>query len=374
MAASDSTLIPYNARIDGLRAVAVLFVLVWHWLPRTSFANWLPNGQIGVDIFFVLSGYLITSILLKFRDGMDRGHSFRSALGHFYVRRVLRLFPLYYLVLCLVYLVPNVTGTAIRTAWPWYASFLQNIWMYRLGDWDGFLAPFWSLAVEEQYYLVWGATMLAAPRAWLVPLAFLAVAGAVAFRIVGVTVTPAGAMDPFMWNILAPSCADALALGSIVALLTSPKTHDVQRFETLVRHATIPALVIILMHKLAPDLWAVLGRLVVALVAVRLVLWAIGEQASVPSWPARVLEWKPVVEFGKRSYGLYVLHNLMPYGLRSVRSVLERRGVTLPAHLEHLFEPPWSAAVYFTVLVGVAFASWRWLESPINRLKRHFES
>ncbi len=144
---------PYFPELDGVRAIATLLVMSFHWSQQWWVNNFMLLGQTGVDLFFVLSGFLITTILLQAEQ--KNWHEVRN----FYVRRTLRIFPLYYgfLILLIVF------GVAV-SKWFWFYG--QNI---ALGLNLPFHGPsyFWSLASEEQFYLVWPFLVLFFPRRWL---------------------------------------------------------------------------------------------------------------------------------------------------------------------------------------------------------------
>jgi peptidoglycan/LPS O-acetylase OafA/YrhL len=157
---------PYIPELDGLRGIAVLAVVLYHCHPRLvgtrlyAASLW---GWAGVNLFFVLSGFLITSILLGSRE---KPHYFRN----FYGRRVLRIWPVYVLVLVAVYLEapwfigPSV-AQAVKTA-PWlkYVFFVQNLFPLAL---PAAIGPTWSLAIEEQYYFVWAPAVRILARPWM---------------------------------------------------------------------------------------------------------------------------------------------------------------------------------------------------------------
>ncbi len=156
----------YIPELQGLRGIAVLAVVLYHCHPRLA-GTWLYGaslwGWAGVNLFFVLSGFLITSILLQSRG---KPHYFRN----FYGRRVLRIWPVYVLVLVVVYLeapwfIGSPIGVAIRTA-PWFAYifFVQNLFHLTLPPAVG---PTWSLAIEEQYYFVWAPAVRILTRPWM---------------------------------------------------------------------------------------------------------------------------------------------------------------------------------------------------------------
>ena len=163
--------------LDGIRGLAILMVMFSHFIvvgknldPLSPFGRFLHSGYLGVDLFFVLSGFLITGILI---DSKITPNYFRV----FYMRRALRIFPLYYLLLAVSWLTvvfitpqdkPLLTGVD-SMAWFWlYAS---NIGMAVKGDWLNSptwvgLGHFWSLAVEEQFYLVWPLLVYLMPVKW----------------------------------------------------------------------------------------------------------------------------------------------------------------------------------------------------------------
>jgi peptidoglycan/LPS O-acetylase OafA/YrhL len=156
----------YIPELDGLRGIAVLAVVIYHCHPRLA-GTWIYGaslwGWAGVNLFFVLSGFLITSILLGSRE---KPHYFRN----FYGRRVLRIWPVYVLVLAVVYLeAPWFIGPtilqAVKTA-PWlaYVFFVQNLFHLALPP---ALGPTWSLAIEEQYYFVWAPVVRFVKRPWM---------------------------------------------------------------------------------------------------------------------------------------------------------------------------------------------------------------
>lgn len=154
----------YMPHLDGLRAFAVGLVIYSHWMPG-HYQFKLPWGSAGVQLFFVLSGFLITGILLRCRTSVAR----LSALRAFYVRRILRIFPLFYCVLLLAYVL-NIEP--VRETVFWHLPYLSNFYFFSIGRWDGDISHFWSLAVEEQFYLFWPAIVMFVPDAGYYDLLF----------------------------------------------------------------------------------------------------------------------------------------------------------------------------------------------------------
>ena len=156
--------------LDGLRGIAVTLVIAYHSLAlgaedHHAFEPFHP-GSFGVRLFFVLSGYLITGIFIKARtDAEAADWPLRRVLLAFYLRRVLRIFPVAYLCILVAWLIGDRSVTRYAA---WYLTYAQNILFADVG-WQGKLTHFWSLAVEEQFYLVWPFLALWLPRRFFVP-------------------------------------------------------------------------------------------------------------------------------------------------------------------------------------------------------------
>ena len=199
----------YIPELQGLRGMAVLAVVFYHSRPRlagTPFYGAAQWGWAGVNLFFVLSGFLITSILLESRG---KPHYFRN----FYGRRALRIWPVYVLTLAICYLkadwfVGEPAGVAIRTA-PWWAYlfFVQNLFHLNLPPGIG---PTWSLAIEEQYYFLWAPLVRFLKKPWMM-------AGALGTALV---VSPLFRMAHFSWITPTDTVThlDGIAMGSLIAL------------------------------------------------------------------------------------------------------------------------------------------------------------
>ncbi|MGR9117336.1 MAG: acyltransferase family protein [Gammaproteobacteria bacterium] len=153
--------VKYMPHLDGVRGFAVLSVILQHWqsgLPSKIriIVESIDFGALGVECFFVLSGFLITLILLQARDDE---FTFRERLGHFYIRRALRIFPPYYLFLAVCYFAYQPSREFIY----WNALYINNLYSFFYNSGVPFGAHFWSLAVEEHFYLFWPFIVLAVP-------------------------------------------------------------------------------------------------------------------------------------------------------------------------------------------------------------------
>src|SRR6185312_12498830 len=208
MAENSSGRIP---QLDGLRAIAISMVLVshfWTYPANTTALNRLfSSGWLGVDLFFVLSGYLITSILLRTRDSATY---FRT----FYMRRILRIFPPYYLLLLIVLvllpLARPLGGELAAEQWTFWL-FLGNFFLAH--GWQMLRIDLtWSLAIEEQFYLVWPALVRYCNRIGPVCIAIC-----IGLPIVRIALWESGV--GWMWlHLMMPLRADSFAWGALVAL------------------------------------------------------------------------------------------------------------------------------------------------------------
>lgn len=350
----------YRAQLDSLRSFAVAGVLVTHfWQPSfTGAAAAIDLGFLGVRLFFVLSGFLITGILLDARDSAERAGAGRfQVLARFYARRVLRIFPLYYLLVLggLVVGIPRA-----RDAWPWLLGYASNFYELVTQRSIGQYGHFWTLAVEEQFYLVWPWLVLFAPIRRLAALMLAAVLSAMLYRdlVRDVFLTERG------WDMMPIGSLDTLASGALLALAFR-RSHSPARVHRLLNHVALPLGLVayIALHVHA----SVVGddRLVIAgrEVAFALVCcWAIaGAYRGFGGVAGTVLEWRPLVYLGRISYGIYAWHMLLPWALARG---FERMGWTFPAPGPERF------VVTTAATVVLAVASWHLVEAPINARKR----
>jgi peptidoglycan/LPS O-acetylase OafA/YrhL len=342
-------LLGYRPSLDGLRAVAVLAVMSWHYvLPGVK------GGFLGVDIFFVLSGFLITRLLVEEWELSSRIH-----LGRFYLRRMLRLFPALFLVLL-------VTLPIVPRIWTGYALLYVTNWGILAGKLNSCaIMQLWSLSVEEQFYLVWpplllGLLALKVPRRVIGAVVFLLAASSAAFKIVGW-------QDIDSWSRYyfgSDARADELLIGCGLALFMSWSTVPQRTwFRRAVQVATIPALLWLGYLIVASAVyWRLLyqqaGLTLTALATCILILQCL--IAPVPGVRS-FLAWPPLVVIGRMSYGLYLWHTPVAW-------------VTDARHYDWV--PILSRPVQFIVRVlltfAIAGASYRFLELPLLKLKHRF--
>lgn len=350
----------YMVQLDGLRALAIGSVMLFHYTAganqngsgasRALDEGWDIFAGMGVTLFFVLSGFLITGILLKCRDDFLAG---RSSLGwslrQFYIRRFLRIFPAFYLVIAIAF----VFATQNRASIGWHAAYLSNFYFAKEGVMAGPLSPFWSLAVEEQFYLVWPLVVLLTPPRRLPAALVCMIAASILYRLIAVVV----GLNDIAVGALPIGCLDALGIGALLAVL-GPRRGSLERVGLRVGGLLTFALLIAhLAHPLRrPEL--VYSRAIIALFAAGLVSGAARGFGGVFG---RFLRAASVVYLGTISYGMYLYHDLTP---RVVPSLFLRLGI---APRGVLF-----IVVLILATVALATVSWFFYEYPINGLKRFF--
>ncbi len=293
------------AQLDALRAFAITGVLLHHFVPGSI--AYFPFGAAGVKLFFVLSGFLITNILLRYREEVESGAATaKDRIWTFYRRRFLRIFPLYYLVLAIA--LADGTPPAWETFW-WHALYLTNVYIAATGDWPGHLSPFWTLAVEEQFYLFWPWVVMFSPRRRLGVVCLGMILTAVGVRAVGYW---AGA-NPGRVGVLPFACLDTLCLGALLALASRGSREgnaDLLPRVGLWLGVPLTAGLVGLPH--APELgWVrvVFQDTTIGLVAT----WLVARAANgFRGTAGRLLELPAITRIGLISYGIYVFHSFVP--------------------------------------------------------------
>jgi peptidoglycan/LPS O-acetylase OafA/YrhL len=312
----------YRGDIDGLRALAVLLVINFHAFPEA-----MPGGFIGVDIFFVISGFLITGIIAR-----ELGAS-RFSLVTFYVRRIRRIFPALIVVLCAVlvlgwfWLLP-APYAALSSDVAASAAFAANIaLMFQSGYFDVEAAKkpllhLWSLGIEEQFYLAWPLILLLAAR-WRLSLLWVALAIGVASFLANVALIGS---DPIATFYLPFTRAWELAVGAVLACVWSRLDQGAVASNIRAGAGTVlicASLALLNVHRAFPGWWALLPVAGSALLL-----------SAPAAWGNRVLLGaRPAVWIGLISYPLYLWHWPLLVLFAAVKfgglSDLEREGVLL---------------------------------------------
>jgi peptidoglycan/LPS O-acetylase OafA/YrhL len=336
--------------LDGLRGIAVLAVMLFHgrFLLATGRAETfigthiLNLGWAGVDLFFVLSGFLITGILL---DSAATVTSTRQYLGVFYARRSLRIFPIYFLYLAVASLLIRVAHDPPVSLWP-YLLYVSNL-KPGFGANDPFLGHLWSLSIEEQFYLAWPMIVLWAGRERLVMVSAGVALGALVLRFI----LPLAGISGVGIYRLTPTRIDAFAIGALAVFAYRGGWLFGRRWLGVV------ALVLFVFAFGPLPSLGTPGKAIASTVLDCGCGLAVLVAASDP--PA-FFAWGPLREVGRVSYSMYLFHYAM---YPAVEKIFPRSGTIRDVGL----------------LIGVGAAAFifaqmtdRLIEKPFNRLKDRF--
>ncbi|MBV9768518.1 MAG: acyltransferase [Bryobacterales bacterium] len=360
--------------LDGIRGIAIIIVLLHHsrWLlnqhfhPQDILVNAFNLGWCGVDLFFVLSGFLITGILL---DSRTSPHYFST----FYMRRFLRIFPLYYGYLALAFLgshlahnglLPGGDPLAPINPW-WYLGYVQNFRPNTMLV-DPLLGHLWSLAVEEQFYLVWPLLVLLMRRAALTSICLALIPLSLAIRIYYLSDAPY--LSAFV-NTFTPASLDALAAGALVALAVRSPVWRARAALLARPFLLVSTLWFCILAWRAGTLFEYHYLIQTwGITALTFIFAAIVFVAATSSHgiTAAFFELKPLRFTGKISYSLYVLHPLVFALLLPVFAAIPvPAGLDLALNSEKMF-------LFFVASMVVAAGSWFYFEKPILGLKKYF--
>lgn len=359
----------YNG-LDGVRAIAVILVMLFHFYPQGI----LQIGWVGVDLFFVLSGFLITNILIKYKD---REHYFKS----FYMRRVIRIFPIYYIVviplLLLNYFALHNKAIGEQLS---YLFYLQNF--AALGSEFLFgLEHTWSLAIEEQFYLFFPFVIRFLP----LKKSFYFVIGLILMAILLRTFFAIKEPEIFYWqSVLFFTRMDSLLLGALLPLAVSNFSIKKNTMSTILNVVLIFSAILIFFsiinysfanlqeYGFAQLLSQSFGKesLSTPYGHLRFTFFALFFAACVgkvayfsgDKHKYLFLRWKPLEFIGRISYGIYLYHWIIQ---RFTTLYLEKTGWQINAFVLVL------AKIVLTIVI--AYFSWIWIEKPILKLKDRYK-
>lgn len=341
-------------QLDTLRAFAILLVMVEHFGGATLNDRFpIGAGAMGVGLFFTLSGFLITGILLQSFDGAE---SKAQAWRDFYARRLLRLVPPYYAVIAALLLLG--IAPALQS-WPWDLAYLTNVHIARGGP----ETVFWSLAVEEQFYLFWPFVIAFVPRRFLVATILGLAAVTLLFRL-GIWL---GGYNTRTMGRLLPGNMILLGAGCLVAVVSyrggrancfdwyTPKLH--RQFSVLALSALGLA---VLSWSLFPKNGGLVRYFTNDLLCGTFYAWLVLEGAiGVRGRLAPILDNSVLQYIGRISYGLYLVHNWMP-------DIVTKLFGPLPKYQ--------AAPLVLAGTFGICALSWQFFEKPVMGFKRYFSS
>lgn len=349
--------------LDGIRGLGILLVLVYHYASsanvlgiETPILALAGIGWSGVDLFFVLSGFLITGILY---DSKGKEKYFRN----FYARRTLRIFPLYYAAAFAIILLDAIWRyDLLGGANPLWIIFYGGNFQMALEGGGSILDHFWSLAIEEQFYLVWPMVVLALSRKKLMMVAAAMIVIAPLFRA-ALVMNDAPSLAVY---VLTPARMDSLAMGALIALaIRGPKGIEAlvpwAWAAGLTALAGFVAIVGVRQTFYSGDpviLTAGLSLLLVFYGGLLILSLTFRPLTSVMELP--IMRW-----FGRYSYGLYVFHPI-------VNMILLHSPLTEQFGEMNDVKAAMLLVLAFTLCMGMAILSFRFFEAPLLRLKSRF--
>jgi peptidoglycan/LPS O-acetylase OafA/YrhL len=359
----------YMVQLDSLRSLALFGVMIEHFLPVNAYSTlispWHEFSPIewgsGVTLFFVLSGFLITGILLRCKDIIKlTKQDIAFTLQRFYIRRFLRIFPIYYLTL----IIAAIVFKKVRSDIIWHLTYTTNILIFIQDLYDQYVSHFWTLAIEEQFYLAWPLVILLLPQKHLLKAIYLTIALAPISRfichyILGLSMTQV--------NVFPLASLDALGLGSLLAFYT----HNHDKFMNAKRNlckfglwVCLPLMILLIIFSFIFEGTYFLNILLRPTILSIFFVWLVSSSAKgYGGILGKFLELKPLIYIGKISYGLYIYHYFMNplYGIISW-------------HLNFHGSTPLLLEITLKVLASffIAIPSWIFIEKPINDFKSHF--
>ena len=359
--------------LDTLRALAVIFVIKFHWGPvyddkdpikRFIKEIIIPDGGFGVFLFFVLSGFLITSILLNAKVNSNK-NSYLLILKNFVIRRALRIFPIYYLLIFLLY---RINYDDVRVNLWWFLTYTNNILCYTTNTWDD-LSHIWTLCIEEQVYLIWPWLILFIKDKYYKYL-FLACIFIGIASTYWVIIIHHG-----MGPMLVFNCFDSFGLGGFYAYVRL-KEEKCRQFEKIISRI-IPFVFLFYFYlKLSylyhfPTYGIYLSKIVVSLISIWIIIKVLNNKS--PIIQKYFLENRILNFIGMISYGMYLYHNPVTdlYDKYYVE-IYTFFGMSREA-IDKLVQGVSFQVILFPALVLISWVSYVVIEKPILRLKKLFE-
>jgi peptidoglycan/LPS O-acetylase OafA/YrhL len=348
----------YIPGLNGLRALAVICVVIYHWgcpfLSHYSLTYILPDGMFGVNVFFVLSGFLISSILFIEKKKLSETHPSRKVIVSFYIRRILRISPIYYLLVAFVYLfkIPDFNQNLV-----YYLTYTENFNMFFKKGPDFFMHV-WSLSVEEQFYLIWPVILIFSNQKHILKILFF-------FIFLG----PASSFaqtyifkNPLVVYYLTPECFDSFGIGALLAYCYMENKLD--KIKRVVKILLPFSILIFFYWNLAENggHFKYFKRFTESIIASGAILFCLSERYK--KIRNILLENRILVQLGIVSYGIYLFHYTLPYFYFKAKTSLGFTRGSIESRSDY--------SLMIFILLALAFLSYYFLEKPIMAIKNRF--
>jgi peptidoglycan/LPS O-acetylase OafA/YrhL len=360
----------FKPQLSGLRFCAVLFVVVYHFSFFLMGLKWQYDLGSFIVFFFVLSSYLITRILLDAKmKAIDKGMPVWKVAVAFLTRRTLRIFPAYYLYLFILILFP-IEGLDLRQHPGYYFGYMYNVWILFTHNWGPYTVHLWTLAVEEQFYIIWPWIILFIPTRQLPKVFGIMVLGGIAFRISVLTFAPQVPQFPMLVQM--PACIDSFAAGALLAYFHFCGKENNQWLKWATGIA-IPVWILLIVTNHHRSFIG-LDRVFISFFAVTII--DIANRGYTGFWKY-FLENRLVQYLSKISYGIYLYHLIATLFFWKffdfVQHALSKEGYDLSSIGKLLSSPYVGFWVYFALSIACATFSWYLVEQPFNNLKKLFD-
>jgi peptidoglycan/LPS O-acetylase OafA/YrhL len=349
----------YIKQLDAMRAIAILFVFCNHASTKGSLVHKASTIVSGPDIFFTISGFLITTILFKDKTTYDNNDITKSTIFKiFFAKRILRIFPAYYLTILVTYL---INKDSVNNLAP-FLNFTANFEISKAQDW-GRLAHLWSMSVEQQFYLIWPFAIILTPRR-LLPCtigSFITIGLACHFLL----------PDSEYTEVLPYTCFDALGLGALLAWVVIYQPHSFTKaYQIFSFLALASGIIIVATASMTTQfLPFAVHRTLVSIITAWLISYFIYNKENEGGRLGFIFNNRLLIQFGKFSYGFYLFHITILY--YSYNALL-RFNKLLPFY-SHISG---SNIFYITenllLITGLAWLSWKYFELPIYTLHKQF--
>lgn len=355
----------YYKSLDSLRSLAVFMVIVSHWVPYKQIKS-LQLGEIGVDIFFVLSGFLITKNLIAQKQLvlLTKTQKFKN-LKNFMIRRMLRIFPIYYIFLILFYSFGSRTMVNIESNFIYYALYLSNIYYFVTHQWDGILSHLWSLAVEEQFYLIWPWLVIFVPNESLLKSIILFIIIGIFSNYFFTFVFP----NNNMVKILPFTAFDSFGIGGFLAWVIILKNDRNSKLKKWIFGVGIVSCFFFIMSEILNFDPILPTRTLISLTSLSLILYIIELKNHMVFYS--LLNNKFLLFCGKISYTLYLFHNIIPWLFSKITlklndnlKVIFSSNMVLNNFIQFLAQ--------FLLLFAISVISWYLIEKPINNFRKNY--
>ncbi|MEQ9219054.1 MAG: acyltransferase [Cyclobacteriaceae bacterium] len=347
--------------IETLRAIAVIMVMLAHFIPKTS-AFHIPYMFYGVDLFFTISGFLITYILLGQIEANQ--HSSGGLIKNFFVRRVLRLFPVYYAFIGFFFILRNVFSVYIWTNDYnlYFFSYLQNMYYFYQGALNTSFSHLWSLGVEEQFYLVWPFLVIFIPKRHLVKVFVLFIVSSILLNVIYQPTVDA-------FRVLTVANLHTLGGGALLAFLLRYRDQS-KVYQFLVNNRLMLLVLSLAVFVITLNYQGAIKEVQILLIELFLAFTTfMAVLISIHGWPSvfgSLFRSRHVQHIGKVSYGIYLFHMLIPVVLSIIIEKVPIMKFLLP---EQIMLRVFLLIVYSYVLAIISYNAY---EIHFLKLKARF--